>query len=220
MIIFLQNQGEIMGGIFGVITAVAVVAFGYFLFVKMAKPIYNMNEWTGRLWQWAEENGIGRRKLPRYEEGLVKLKELDITFHELADIPSELCNVTSLIKLIADENRLATLPKEIANLTNLTTLSLTGNLLTDIPQELFGLVNLQKLSFWDNKLTVIPSEISNLTNLKELDLSNNHLSSLPSQITNLKLESFAINGNPNLVLTKEQKEWAKNIKKFDFDEKI
>jgi Leucine-rich repeat (LRR) protein len=158
-----------MNGIFGVITAVAIIALGYFLFVKMAKPIYNLNEWTGRLWQWAEKNSIGRRKLPRYEDNLAKLSELDISFCGLSDIPSELCNVMSLTRLIINGNKLTTLPKEIGN----------------------------------------------LTNLKEINLSNNRLISLPDEITNLKLDSFFISGNPNLILTKNQEEWIKNIKERD-----
>ncbi|MDR0407517.1 MAG: leucine-rich repeat domain-containing protein [Campylobacteraceae bacterium] len=205
-----------MGGVFGIITAIVIVALGYFLFVKAAKPIYNLNEWTGRLWQWAEQNGISRRKLPRYEENLVELTELNISFHELTDIPSELCNITSLMQLVADDNKLTLLPKEITNLINLTKLSLDGNLLTKIPQELFNLVKLQKLSLENNKLTVIPKEIANLTSLKEINLSNNHLSSLPDEIMNLKLESFFISGNSDLNLTKKQKEWIKSIKDCDW----
>ncbi|MDR0580033.1 MAG: hypothetical protein LBG21_05465 [Campylobacteraceae bacterium] len=155
-----------MGSVLEIILAVLIILFIYILFVKAAKPIYNLNEWSGRLWQWAEDNGISRRKLPRYEENIAELKELNISFRNLKDIPSELCNVTSLTKLIASENRLFSIPKEIGN----------------------------------------------LINLKELDLSNNLLVLLPDEITNLNLDSFFINGNPNLVLTKNQEKWIKNIK--------
>jgi Leucine-rich repeat (LRR) protein len=205
-----------MGIISGII-AIAIIALGYFLFVKAAEPIYNADEWSGRLWKWAEKNSISRRKLPRYEEDLEKLTELDISFRNLTCVPSELCNIISLTKLIADENRLSSLPKEISSLTNLTEVNFTGNLFADIPQELFKLEKLQCLFFGHNKLIAIPKEIGNLTDLKRLDLSNNHLTSLPDEITKLKLDSFFINGNPNLVLTNEQEKWVKNIKESDFN---
>ncbi|MDR3177698.1 MAG: leucine-rich repeat domain-containing protein [Campylobacteraceae bacterium] len=204
-----------MNIVFEVTLTAAVFLLIYVLFVKMAKPIYNLDEWSGRLWQWAENNGVSRRKLPRYEENLIELSELDISYRGLEYIPAELCNVTSLTKLIASGNKLSSLPKEISGLTNLTELDFTENLFTDIPLGLFELKKLQKLSFWDNKLTTIPKEIGNLTNLKELDLSNNRLSLLPNEITKLKLAAFSIYGNPNLVLTKEQEEWTKSIEEFD-----
>jgi Leucine-rich repeat (LRR) protein len=209
-------KGIQVGGVIGAIAVIAIFALGYILFVKMAKPIYNLNEWTGRLWQWAEDNSVSRRKLPRYKENLIELAELDISYCKLSNIPSELCNVTSLTKLIADENIISSIPQEICNLTNLTKLSFAGNLLREIPQELFSLTKIEKLSFWGNKLTIIPKEIGNLVNLKELDLSDNKLTSLPDEITNLKLESFFAGGNQDLVLTKEQEEWIKRIKESDF----
>ncbi|MDR2341949.1 MAG: hypothetical protein LBD84_02765 [Campylobacteraceae bacterium] len=158
-----------MDGVFEVISAVAIILLIYILFVKAAKPIYDLNEWSGRLWQWAEDNGVSRRKLPRYDENIANLKELDISFRNLEDIPSELCNVIGLTKLIANGNRLSSIPKEVGN----------------------------------------------LINLKELDLSSNLLVSLPDEITNLKLDSFFISDNPNLVLTKSQEEWIKNIKEVE-----
>jgi len=75
-------------------------------------------------------------------------------------------------------------------------------------------INLHVLNLANNNIKTLPKEIANLTNLTELNLNTNNLTKLPDEIINLiKLESIDLRNNPNLILTKKQKEWVSEIEK-------
>ena len=85
-----------------------------------------------------------------------------------------------------------------------------------LPRDKEKLLSLTELDLRKNQLTELPKEIGNLTNLTELDLSWNKLTELPKEIGNLtNLTKLDLENNPNLILTKEQKEWIKTLKKMD-----
>ena len=106
------------------------------------------------------------------------------------DPPSrQLADLHTLDLGIINHNRLADLPSEIWQLTNLRRLSLYGHQLAALPSEIWQLANLQKLNLCANRLAPFPDEIRQLTNLQELDLSSNGLTALPNgigQLTNLR----------------------------------
>ncbi len=60
--------------------------------------------------------------------------ELNLDDKNLAIIPKEIRNLTSLTHLYLDNNSLITIPVEVGNLTSLTHLYLNDNPLTSIPQ--------------------------------------------------------------------------------------
>jgi len=96
---------------------------------------------------------------------------------------------------------LATLPPEIGNLTSLDTLNLSRNQLVDLPPEIGELTSLTKLYLESNELASIPPEIGDLTSLtklhtvrnRQLDLAD-HALSLPKWIN----EHTAGNWQPHL----------------------
>ncbi|MDJ0704813.1 MAG: COR domain-containing protein [Leptolyngbyaceae cyanobacterium MO_188.B28] len=116
------------------------------------------------------------------------VKELDLSYSELSQLPPEIGQLTNLITLDLRANQLSQLPSEIGQLNNLTQLYLSDNQLSQLPSEIGQLTNLITLDLRANQLSQLPPEISQLTNLTTLDLRANQLSQLPSeigQVTNL-----------------------------------
>lgn len=70
---------------------------------------------------------------------LLRLKDLDLSFHHLTYLPPEIGKLTSLKLLHLSDNQLAALPIEIGNLTQLTSLKLINNQLTQLPPEIGNL---------------------------------------------------------------------------------
>ncbi len=164
------------------------------------------DDWMERLWKWADENGVpdfkwietekenhkeggNRMGLPRDREKLLNLNNLDLGISELTELPKEIGNLTKLERLGLSFNHFSKLPKEIGNLTNLKNLDLSISELAELPKEIGNLTKLERLDLSINDLTELPKEIGQLTNLLELWLL----------------------GNPNLILTKEQKEWIEKL---------
>lgn len=88
----------------------------------------NNDGWMDRIWAWADERKISESTLPRTEEALSALTELDLRFNQLTSLPPEIGNLTNLTKLNLEGNELMSLPESIGNLTNLTDLDLDRNL--------------------------------------------------------------------------------------------
>ena len=114
-------------------------------------------------------------------------------------IPPELGNLTSLNRLVLDNNRLTELPPEIGNLSNLTSLFINySELGGQIPPELGNLTDLDTLTLTDNRLTgEIPPKLGNLTNLTRLRLSGNRLTGcVPATLRDVRGNDFASLGLP------------------------
>ena len=113
------------------------------------------------------------------------------------ELPPEIGNLTSLIKLDLSSNRAfrdggrylrGTIPPEIGKLTNLQELILyRTNVTGPLPSELGDLASLTKLKIYESKLSgSIPPELGKLTNLQELELHRNGLTgSIPGNLGNL-----------------------------------
>ena len=129
-------------------------------------------------------------------------------------IPSEIGNLTNLIKLNLSSNQFSgSIPSEIGNLTNLTSLNLSSNQFSgDIPIEVFNLLNLEGgiepalmgtvfypgLDLSDNSLSgIIPEQIASFEKISSIDLSNNQLAgSLPVGLYSLdSLQSLNLSNN-------------------------
>lgn len=105
---------------------VCLLALGMIIYVSSYKH-YDLSRWNGILAKWADDNGVSRKKMPRYDEKtLLKITELDLSCLELLSLPEELGNLVNLKKLDLQGNKLASLPKNIAAL-KLTYLDLRGN---------------------------------------------------------------------------------------------
>ncbi|KAF9964643.1 hypothetical protein BGZ70_006159 [Mortierella alpina] len=129
-----------------------------------------------KLIQEAVEDGVG---------------ELDLSYLELTDLPSDICDLNFAI--VYNERGSFSLSK------NRLKLFLSCNRFSTIPMDVFTLHNLSVLSLRNNSIEVIPPEIGLLHNLVELSLGGNQLKVLPSQISLLpKLQILTVHPNPLL----------------------
>ncbi|KAF9281813.1 hypothetical protein BGZ68_006420 [Mortierella alpina] len=129
-----------------------------------------------KLIQEAVEDGIG---------------ELDLSYLELTDLPSDICDLNFAI--VYNERGSFSLSK------NRLKLFLSCNRFSTIPMDVFTLHNLSVLSLRNNSIEAIPPEIGLLHNLVELSLGGNQLKVLPSQISLLpKLQILTVHPNPLL----------------------
>ncbi|MDR1975786.1 MAG: hypothetical protein LBQ18_02195 [Campylobacteraceae bacterium] len=107
-------------------TLVCVLALVLIIFVSRYR-YYDLDSWSGVLSKWADDNGVSRKRMPRYDEqSLLKIKELDLSNLELHSLPEEICNLTNLKKLNLSNNNLKALPKKIVDL-KVELLDLRGN---------------------------------------------------------------------------------------------
>ncbi|KAF9979983.1 hypothetical protein BGZ75_009005 [Mortierella antarctica] len=129
-----------------------------------------------KLIQEAVEDGVG---------------ELDLSYLELTDLPSDICDLNFAI--VYNERGSFSLSK------NRLKLFLSCNRFSTIPMDVFTLHNLSVLSLRNNSIEAIPPEIGLLHNLIELSLGGNQLKVLPSQISLLpKLQILTVHPNPLL----------------------
>ena len=156
-------------------------------------------------------------KLPKGVYRLTNLKELVLGNdgygnNRITELSKEIGNLKNLTRLDLGSNSFTKLPKVIGNLKKLTELCLYENQLTELPKEIGNLNNLVRLTLMFNSFTKLPKEIGNLKNLTRLNLYSNQLTELPKKICNLtNLSELSLEGNPNLILTQEQKEWIREL---------
>ncbi|MEM9273420.1 MAG: COR domain-containing protein [Cyanobacteria bacterium P01_F01_bin.143] len=130
------------------------------------------------------------KKNTKIKQTIAKAKKenssiLNLSRHELTEIPSKIFRMTYLKELILSSNQLTSIPESITNLSNLTKLNLSSNQLTSIPESITKLSNLKELNLSSNQLTDIPEFINNLSDLTHLYLSNNQLKNVPDSITKI-----------------------------------
>ncbi|VDN56858.1 unnamed protein product [Dracunculus medinensis] len=135
---------------------------------------------------------LAGRKLKEFPVGLlVKYDISDVVFADLSDnrfseLPSCICELSSLETLRVRHASLRSLPTTVQFLESLAYLDLCGNQLTSLPIELFS-IPLQVLLLSGNRLESIPREIRQLSaSLNELDVSCNRLKRIPADFALLK----------------------------------
>ena len=128
------------------------------------------------------------------EEGLTKLKKLDLSNHKITNIEPNTFNQLSNIEyLILSHNKIKNIkPNTFNGLSNLKYLYLRDNEITEIEPNAFnGLSNLHSLFLENNKITKIePNAFNGLSNLKYLFLQDNKIT---------KIEPNAFNGLDDLT---------------------
>jgi len=99
------------------------------------------------------------KEILKLEYAADNLLELDRSYEDIEEIPSQIGYMSKLVRLYLGHNDIKEIPKEISKLTNL-----------------------EMLDINDNKITIIPRAISQLTNVNWLDLSNNQIIKIPTEI--------------------------------------
>jgi Leucine-rich repeat (LRR) protein len=112
---------------------------------------------------------------------------LNLQYHHLKAIPSELCMFTNLKELDLSNNEIQNLEVGFSCPIALRKLYLNNNQITELPAQLAMLSQLQVLVAYDNPVAHIDPAIANLKNLKELWLSGNgNISSMQPAIWEMK----------------------------------
>ncbi|NWZ20047.1 LRSM1 ligase, partial [Asarcornis scutulata] len=120
---------------------------------------------------------------------VLQKKVLIIHTNNLTSLVPKSCSLLSLITvkvLDLHDNQLASLPIDIGQLTSLQVLNLERNLLKCLPQSIGDLAQLQILNVKGNKLKELPATVSGLRSLCALDISENLLQELPRVLAHIR----------------------------------
>lgn len=174
----------------------------------MSHPINCTKEskyWMRRLFNWADKhqlpeltwyesindetmeyNGLWHG-FPRDERQLLAMTVLNLDWHDLAELPEELGNLTQLVEISINKcpQGLQILPEPA-----------TDNYLTVMPEWLFDLPQLRRIDLGGNAIRTIPSNIGRLTKLESLHLAENAISDIPNTLglcTRLTLLNLRLN---------------------------
>ncbi|NXJ68942.1 LRSM1 ligase, partial [Rostratula benghalensis] len=127
---------------------------------------------------------------------VLQKKVLIIHTNNLTSLVPKSCSLLSLITvkvLDLHNNQLASLPADIGQLTSLQVLNLERNLLKCLPQSIGDLAQLQTLNVKGNKLKELPATVSGLRSLRTLDISENLLQELPRVLAHVRtLETLTL----------------------------
>jgi Leucine-rich repeat (LRR) protein len=129
---------------------------------------------------------------------LTKSIKIDLSGHNLPEIPSRLLNLSNLEELNFAENQLTKYQIRllVEHLPTLKSLDLSGNQLTAVPESFGRLSQLTKLELSGNQLEALPESFGRLSQLTKLDLYGNKLEALPESFGQLsQLTELALYGN-------------------------
>ncbi|KAF1466850.1 E3 ubiquitin-protein ligase LRSAM1, partial [Spheniscus demersus] len=130
---------------------------------------------------------------------VLQKKVLIIHTNNLTSLVPKSCSLLSLITvkvLDLHDNQLASIPADIGQLTSLQVLNLERNLLKCLPQSVGDLAQLQMLNVKGNKLKELPATVSGLRSLRTLDISENMLQELPRVLAHIRtLETLTLDAS-------------------------
>ncbi|XP_042734570.1 E3 ubiquitin-protein ligase LRSAM1 isoform X1 [Lagopus leucura] len=130
---------------------------------------------------------------------VLQKKVLIIHTNNLTSLVPKSCSLLSLITvkvLDLHDNQLASLPTDIGQLTSLQVLNLERNLLKCLPQSIGDLAQLQVLNVKGNKLKELPATVSGLRSLRTLNVSENLLQELPRVLAHIRtLETLTLDAS-------------------------
>ena len=185
------------------------------------------DSWIDQLYAWANTNGIPDLHyvysdyedetgsmvedgfwigLPRNREELLSMEELDLSWHNVDEIPEQIRHLTQLRALRFSKQRDGVQPpfaknlghkkhKEIpwwiADLKQLVEIDLSGNEIEYIPERFCSLTNLERVYLGYNRISYIHSSFSKLTSMKILHLQCNQLCALKDEQSILALNNLS-----------------------------
>ena len=126
------------------------------------------------------EKGIERLQVLRSNPRLDTLKEINLSYAGLKEIPAFIFDAVNVERLILDHNDIRKLPKELSGLKKLRYISWTNNGLDDFWWIRIGdLDQIETLNLSDNTLKRVPAGIRKLDGLKNLVLDQNLFEEFP-----------------------------------------
>jgi hypothetical protein len=111
-------------------------------------------------------------KLPEGFRKLKNLQELDLSYNEFFEFPSQVLSCKTLVSLSLENNRINYIPTEIVKLSELQKLNISDNDFTSFQWELSSLTELRELSIRSCAVRYIPKKIRGLSKLEILDVGN------------------------------------------------
>jgi hypothetical protein len=154
----------------------------------------------------------------------INQSKLDLSNHELKEIPKEVFELKNLKKLILRNNKIKNIPADIEKLNRLETLDLSGNNISLFYSKICSLTNLKILNLNNNQLKNTPLQLTNLKKLRSIHLSNNRFRQIPTNIFSLNnLRELDISNNQIEIIDSKiedlqnlRKLWVNNLKITNF----
>jgi len=146
--------------------------------------------------------GCSIKVIPPFIGNLVQLESLDLRKNALENegIPSEIAQLTGLIRLMLSLNNFTDLPLQVTSLPAVREFEIANNKIIALSPEIGRMTTLQRLNLGGNKIQRLPPTIGNLTELTYLCVKSNEIKELPGEIANLHLlQRFDM--SENLVAT-------------------
>lgn len=107
---------------------------------------------------------------------------IDLSDHQLKEVPKELLAYKQLQHLKLNGNELQTLPSWLVELKELRKLELSNNEFATVPVDVLESLQLEFLNLGSNKITQLPQSVEELAKIKLLILRNNPIKRFPLAI--------------------------------------
>jgi len=124
-----------------------------------------------------------------------KLEILNLCSNKLEEFP-QLGKLKSLKDLNLSWNKISEIPTSISGLISLQKLDMSFNTLSRMSPFISFCKHLRFLNLNDNCLTELPSSLGDCEKLSKINLEFNQITRLPKTITKLKFTSLRLTGNP------------------------
>lgn len=131
---------------------------------------------------------------------LPRLRQFNVSFNELTEIPDCFGNCAILSEFNCSFNHLQDLPSSLAQCKKMTSVIAVSNDFIKVPKCILSFSTLKTLILSGNKLTLLPVGLGSFFFLKTLDVSNNHLVEMPQMIAKLRALKF-LNLSHNAIST-------------------
>lgn len=217
VVVMILNQLLFFGFCLNPVCLIAAMPHVLFITVVVGtwlnKHNSNKEPWVRVLSEWADKNNISETIIPRSESGYYYFDTLNLSGHNIKDLPEEIGYLSDLKYLKIDGCTDLKLPEEIGRLQNLNAMSLNGSKGVILPKQIGYLESLEYLSLSETGLTELPNSVGQLSKLKHLHLNSNAIKFLPTAITNLQnIVTLKLGGNHALKLSEEQHKWLQRLR--------
>lgn len=160
--------------------------------------IINSDTWEKVLVSLPEFKHV--KVLPACIVNLVKLQSIVVRNCDLEEIPAEF-ESSSITSLAIENTNLAELPRELGNMTSLTDASFVNNKMKEFPECLTNVKTMEFFTIDNERITSVPDAIGNWSqNLRALNIRNTDITELPDVFDKLwRVSTLDFSGNKHLA---------------------